>query len=566
MNLELLKTFTILYVEDEATLREDVYQNISPFIKKVITCVNGVDGLKTFIDNRDDIDLIITDILMPVMNGIEMVDEIRKLDSQIPIIYTTAFSDSDYLKKTIEQSIVSYIVKPIDIEILLKGIEKASLKIENERLKTYLLEINKELESKIELKTKELRLKNEMLYKQLYTDELTSIPNRKSLLKDISTAINPLLAIVDIDAFGTINDLYGEKVGNQVLTNIALLLDGFAKPIGCSVYRMGGDIFALFKDEEFNLNECVNNIENLIQSVNNHSIYVKQHDITIRIAVTIGISTEHLETVEKANMALMKAKEKKLAYILYGDEHNLDKEYANDIKWTKIIQKAVESDNVIAYYQPILNKEQKIVKYECLMRIVENQVVHLPYLFLGIAKKVKFYPMLTKIIIKTAFKKAKETQKSVNINLSIQDIVNLDIIDMIKDGLQEYEVAHLITFELLESESITDYEKVLYFINIVRDLGSKIAIDDFGSGYSNFAYLLKLKPDYIKIDGSLVKNIHKDENAYLITKTINDFAHALGMKTVAEFVHCEEVLEKIKEIGVDEYQGFYFSEPLESIK
>jgi EAL domain-containing protein (putative c-di-GMP-specific phosphodiesterase class I) len=199
------------------------------------------------------------------------------------------------------------------------------------------------------------------------------------------------------------------------------------------------------------------------------------------------------------------------------------------------------------------------------MRIVEDGKVYSPFLFLDIAKKVKFYPHLAKIIIKTAFKKAKESDSVININLSIQDIVNIDIVKMIEEELLQNSIAHLITFELLESENITDYEKVISFIGIVKKLGCKIAIDDFGSGYSNFGYLLRLKPDYIKIDGSLVKNIHTDENALLVTRTINDFAHNLGMKTVAEFVHCREVFEILQDMGVDEYQGFYFSEPLEHL-
>jgi EAL domain-containing protein (putative c-di-GMP-specific phosphodiesterase class I) len=145
--------------------------------------------------------------------------------------------------------------------------------------------------------------------------------------------------------------------------------------------------------------------------------------------------------------------------------------------------------------------------------------------------------------------------------VSIEDIVNSEFIDFLEHDLISKKIAHLITFELLESESITDYKKVISFIDRVKKLGCKIAIDDFGSGYSNFTYLLKLKPDYIKIDGSSVKNIHTDENSYLITKTINDFAHNLGIKTIAEFVHCEEVFTILKELGVDEFQGFYFSEP-----
>jgi len=566
MNLELLKTFTILYVEDEDALRDDVYQNISPFVKEVITANDGLEGLKLYREKRSRLDLIITDILMPNMTGLEMVDKIRELDSEIPIIYTTAFNDSDYMKKTIEQSIVSYIIKPIDIELLLKGIEKASLKIENERLKASLLEMNQELEVKVDLKTKELRNKNEVLNLQLHTDELTSLPNRKSLLKDISTMQNPILFIIDLDSFGTINDLYGEKIGNKVLVNMANLLNEFSKSVESKAYRIGGDIFALLKNKKFYSDECITNIESLIETVSNHSINIQEYDITLRIVVTIGVSKENTDTVEKAHMALMNAKKNKISYLIYENEHNLDKEYQNDIKWTRIIKKAIENENIIAYYQPIIDANKNILKYECLMRLREGDIIHSPYLFLDIAKKVKYYPILAKIIINTAFKKAQETKSVINVNLSIQDIVNKDIVDMIKNELSKGDFAHLITFEILESESITDYEKVISFISIVKSFGAKIAIDDFGSGYSNFVYLLRLKPDLIKIDGSLVKNIHKDKNSYLITKTINDFAHSLGMKTVAEFVHCEEVFNLLKEIGVDEYQGFYFSEPLEQIK
>jgi len=243
----------------------------------------------------------------------------------------------------------------------------------------------------------------------------------------------------------------------------------------------------------------------------------------------------------------------------------MDAEYKNDVKWTKIIENAITLNKVTVYYQPVVNFNEKIVKYEALMRIIDGDEVYSPILFLDIAKKVKFYPQLTKIVIQKVFQKARETSMSININLSIEDVVNMEIIKFIQDELSEKEIAHLITFELLESESIIDYEKVIGFIESVKELGCKIAIDDFGSGYSNFAYLLKFKPDYIKIDGSLIKNIHVDKNSYLITKTINDFAHSLGMKTVAEFVHCEAVLKLLQAMEVDEYQGFYFSEPLEHI-
>jgi len=319
------------------------------------------------------------------------------------------------------------------------------------------------------------------------------------------------------------------------------------------------------KEAELDKRKCEETIKSILKVVNSEPLNIVDYDIVIRVNVTIGVSHERVNTLESADMALKKAKTDRLPYLIYSDEYSMDAEYKNDVKWTKIIENAIKLNNVLVYYQPIVDAKENIVKYEALMRIEDNGTVYPPMLFLDIAKKVKFYPQLTKIVIQKVFDTAQDKKISININLSIEDVVNLEIIKFIEDELNKRDIANLITFELLESESITDYKKVISFIDTVKKLGCKIAIDDFGSGYSNFAYLLKFEPDYIKIDGSLVKNIHIDKNSYLITKTINDFAHSLGIKTVAEFVHCEEVLKLLQDMEVDEYQGFHFSEPLEHI-
>jgi len=565
MNFELLKNITILYVEDEHSLQEDICQNISPFVKEIITAKDGLDGLEVYKNNIEKIDMILTDILMPRMNGIEMVDEIRKINSSIPVVYSTAFSDNEYLKKTIEQSISGYIVKPIDIELLLKSIEKASVLVENERLRNTLADLNKNLEKKIQHKNKELILQNEKLYDQLHTDNLTSLKNRRSLLRDMKRAKDPLLMLIDIDSFKNINDLYGEHVGDLVIESVANILKSFVPELGFALYRIGADQFAIMKEMEFDEKACKDIVENIILKVNSKPLEIIFYDILIRVDVTIGVSAENLNLLESADMALKKAKSERLKYVIYNEKYSLDSEYKNDIKWTKIIENAIKNDGVHLFYQPILNKDKKIIKYEALIRIIEGNKIYSPFLFLDIAKKVKFYPELTKIVIKKAFAKAAELQTRININLSIEDVVDLSLVDFLKEQFVKNDVSRFITFELLESESIKDYKKVIAFINSMRDIGCKIAIDDFGSGYSNFAYLLKFKPEYLKIDGSIVKNIDKDENSFLIVKTINSFAHSLGMKTVAEFVHSKEVFEILKSIDVDHYQGFYFAEPQRDI-
>jgi EAL domain-containing protein (putative c-di-GMP-specific phosphodiesterase class I) len=148
-----------------------------------------------------------------------------------------------------------------------------------------------------------------------------------------------------------------------------------------------------------------------------------------------------------------------------------------------------------------------------------------------------------------------------SINLSIEDVMNSKLFYFIIEKLKNSNAASRLTFEILESESIEDFNKVEKFINEVKRYGVKIAIDDFGSGYSNFSYLIKIKADYIKIDGSLITDIDTDRSASLVVQTIVDFAQKLGMKTVAEYVHSSVVMDKVKELGIDYSQGFYIDEP-----
>jgi len=149
-----------------------------------------------------------------------------------------------------------------------------------------------------------------------------------------------------------------------------------------------------------------------------------------------------------------------------------------------------------------------------------------------------------------------------SINLSIEDIMSSKIFNYILQKLKENkETARRLTFELLESEAVKDFKKVDRFIGEIRRYGVKVAIDDFGSGYSNFSYVTKINTDYIKIDGSLIADIDVDEASLIVVETIVSFAKKLGLKTIAEYVHSSVVLDKVKELGIDYSQGFYIDEP-----
>ena len=141
--------------------------------------------------------------------------------------------------------------------------------------------------------------------------------------------------------------------------------------------------------------------------------------------------------------------------------------------------------------------------------------------------------------------------------------MNYEFIDYLDNVLEKlkFEDRTRLVFEILESENLSDYDFLEEFVLKYKKLGCKIAIDDFGSGYSNFIRIIRLKPDYLKIDGSLIKNIDKDNNSYEIVKSIIAFSKTLNIRTIAEYVHSEEIFNLLLELGVDEFQGYYFGKP-----
>jgi EAL domain-containing protein (putative c-di-GMP-specific phosphodiesterase class I) len=241
------------------------------------------------------------------------------------------------------------------------------------------------------------------------------------------------------------------------------------------------------------------------------------------------------------------------------------KEYEENIKWTSKLREAIEEDRIVPYFQPIVNTATgSIERYEALIRMHDNVGKPVsPYYFLEISKKAKLYGTLTKTMFAKTLKMFENSKYPVAFNISTEDILNESVKEFILARTEESMRKCKIIFEIVESDGIENYEEVSNFIAEVKKYGAQIAIDDFGTGYSNFEHLIKLKVDYIKIDGSLIKNMLKDKNSMVVVETIVDFASKLEIKTVAEFVESKEIAEAVNNMGIDYSQGYYFSEPLE---
>ncbi len=278
---------------------------------------------------------------------------------------------------------------------------------------------------------------------------------------------------------------------------------------------------------------------------------------------TIGISHGDHSLLINTDIALKLAKKRKKDYLVYDPSMQLEHEYEQNLKWTKRIKDAIKNDKIISLFQPIVDcKTQEIVKYESLMRMIDDNGEYIsPAFFLDLAKKNKLYHQLTKIVINKTFNLFEKLPYMVSINLSVDDILDNEIVSLIKTRLFNSNIGERVVFEIIESEGIENFEKVVEFIDEVKKFGCKISIDDFGTGYSNFEYLMKLKVDYIKIDASMIKNIDSNKESLMIIETIVDFAKKLNIKTIGEFVYSKSVFDKVVEVGVDYAQGYYFGEP-----
>jgi len=415
--------------------------------------------------------------------------------------------------------------------------------------------INHYLEEKVNEKTLELR-------EQLYIDTLTELPNRFSLLNDIFKSREGALLVINIDDFKEINDFFGHVAGDNILKKFSNRLKSmFKNNEHIRLKRLSGDEFALLFMQKPPLEDFIKSAEKLINDVEKMIFIYKKNEISIRI--TIGGAYQIERALEKADIALKSAKRERKSFLLYDEKLNIEELYKDNMEWVRKLKKAIEQDMIVPYFQPIFdNKSEEIASYECLIRLVEsNGNVVSPYLFLTIAKKSRVYSELTRIMIEKSCQHFENIDCDFSVNLSVDDILNDEIVNEIKQKIKKYSVENKIIFEILESEGIENYEEVSLFISEMKKLGCRIAIDDFGSGYSNFEHLLKLDIDYIKIDGTLIKNLDKDANAQVVVETIVDFANRLNILTVAEFVHNEAVLKRVKELKVNRSQGFFLGIP-----
>ena len=410
----------------------------------------------------------------------------------------------------------------------------------------------------------DLVLKTEELKRNLRLDSLTNIGNRYKLIEDVSKSVNPCISILDIVSFSDVNDFFGYKTGDNVLKIVArkiekLLID----KENYKVYRDHSDTFCIVAENE-DRDKFIKNVDEISKTIAKVPIVIKSRELYVQLSYVFSFESKE-NLLETANIIKRYSHANK-NIIIYDKALELEKDYEKNIFWTLKIKKALDEDKIVPYFQPIYNlKTNKIEKYEALVRLIDGNNVISPYYFLDISKKSKQYLQLTKTMIQKTFDYFKDKDFEFSINLTFEDIKSEYISSFIIELLKEYKIGHRVVFEIVESEEIDNFRKINEFFVTIREYGCKIAIDDFGSGYSNFEYLAKLNVDYIKIDGSLIKDILINKSSQNIVSMLVNFAKGQKVKTIAEFVSNKDILNKVRELGIDYVQGYYIKEPIASI-
>ena len=410
--------------------------------------------------------------------------------------------------------------------------------------------------------------------KRVYLDPLTGLYNR-NFFNDFLSANNYqkyAIAMMDLDKFKVINDTYGHDVGDEVLKAVSNTLKSSIREHDTLV-RYGGEEFLLYLSirdiDHSEIKEIVNRIRQNVES-----IIIKTGLISIRPTISIGLNfytshfKDHHSAISMADKMLYQAKKMGRNIIsVYTPDQSIT-EHSIDFLNVHHVKEAIEEKRVFCEYQPLVDlRINQIVGYEALARIRDrNGTIIYPGMFLPNIANSNIYKELTLTLLDLNFKKVHEEKCCISVNLNITDILDDDIYNAIITHLKNsHSDAKYLTFELLEEEQISNLDSLKDRVASLHAMGSKISIDDFGSGYSNFSHIFALDVDVIKIDGTLIKDIVTSEISQKIVEAIVGFALTSDKKVIAEYVHSFEVMEVVKKLGIVYGQGFYLGKPKETL-
>lgn len=552
------KDYKVLYIEDDHDLCA-LFQHWLGIYIGAITCINTAEeGLKTALEG--DFDLILIDISLPQISGLDVAKQIRQAKPDQHMILSSGRSEEKFLFQAIDLGVQAYLLKPFDKETFYNTLHRTCESIRNAKLVQYYQE---HLQEQIDKRSQEIFIKTKELEYHYSTDSITGLLNKAKFLEKVkNTTKNSALLMINLDNFAQINLGYGFDVGDDVLISVAKFLSEVTPQHGL-VYRLQADEFMVFLEDQGPGEELLL-AEKIIRDLPRAHIMVK--DFAIKVGATIGLATgKATDLFNQATMAITEARKKgKSRYEVYSSHLNREQSQKENLIWITRIKEALETDSLVTYYQPIVdNRINKTVKFECLIRMVIGDEVIPPYKFIESAKIAGLLPSITGLVVEKSFPLLQGNDAELSINVTDQDFKGLYLVEYLIRKVEELKLNPArITLEILEDIEPYLSDVRMTQIDELKKFGFKIALDDFGVSCSNFSRITQYRPDFIKIDGSFIKNIAQDKQSYEIAEIITQLARGIGSEVIAEFVADESIFKKVNQLGIEYSQGYYFGKPM----
>src|SRR5210317_782408 len=413
-------------------------------------------------------------------------------------------------------------------------------------------------------------------------DILTGLVNRAEFENRVERALKSAraretsyaLLYLDLDQFKIVNDSCGHSAGDALLGQLGTLLKSKIRWRD-TLARLGGDEFGVLL-ESCSLDEAMNSAETLRMAIGEYKFVWEER--TFRLGVSVGVVpiTADNENVAAlltaADSACAAAKEAGRNRIHSFQENDIDlMRRRREMQWAARINNALEENRFELFRQTIqpLQVEEDGAHYEILLRMRdENGGIISPGLFIEAAERYGITPNIDRWVIRSAFRwlvsEADERERLAlcSINLSGQSLGDEKFLPFVTEQFHMSGLdATKICFEITETAAIASYSQANRFINALKELGCKFALDDFGTGLSSFGYLKHFPVDFLKIDGSFVKEILHDPIDREMVRSINEIGHLTGKQTIAEFAENEEIITMLRGMGIDYAQGYGVSEP-----
>jgi diguanylate cyclase (GGDEF)-like protein len=544
-----LRLLLIVDSEDDAALvvRALTFSGYDVMAARVETGAALVEALE-----KQSWDLAIADYSMPRFSGTAALELLRERDPDIPFIFVSGTTGDDSAVTAIKAGAQDYIMKG-NLKRLIPAVERELRETSARRQR---------------------KLAQQRLAHLAYHDVLTDLPNRALLFDRLQQSVlaaqrsgSPLtLLVMDLDRFKDVNDTMGHHAGDRLLQLVGARLRGTVREAD-TVARLGGDEFALILPST-DIAGAVLAAHKVLQELAAPFV-VDDRSLSVHASVGVARFPDHGRTAEmllqKADHAMYLAKADGSGVAVYAPDR--DGHMHRRLGFVTDLAQAMDDDQFFVEYQPILNLGTGRVRgVEALVRWNHPQQGRLlPAEFIPLAEQTGLILPLTTLVLDTAMDSFQKTEQSIPlsiaVNLSPRNLRDPDLARRVADRLRARgAAAPSLTFEVTENVIMSDPVRSMESLTRLHDVGVRLAIDDFGIGYSSLGYLRRLPVDELKIDRSFVVGLSSGNDEVIVRSTI-DLAHNLGLSVVAEGVESLAVQEQLLALGCDAAQGFFIGEP-----